>query len=78
MKAITLRLPDIEAVTLPQMQKVARAYRDLQSIAVQQIRAGYQKMKIGLIASTLYSRVAESVFGVNAKNGWHTKACNCA
>ena len=38
MKTITIRLPDVEAAMLVEVQKVNRAYRDLQSFFLSQIR----------------------------------------
>ena len=41
MKTITIRLPDVEAAMLLEVQKVNRAYRDLQSLLIGQIRQQY-------------------------------------
>jgi hypothetical protein len=38
MKTITIRLPDVEATMLFQVQKVNKAYRDLQGLLLNQIR----------------------------------------
>ena len=43
MKTIIIRLPDVEAAMLLEVQKVNRAYTDLQSLLLQQIRQEYQK-----------------------------------
>jgi hypothetical protein len=47
MKTITIRLPDVEAAMLVEVQKVNRAYRDLQAFLVKQIQLEYGKFKIG-------------------------------
>jgi len=44
MKTITIRLPDVEAAMLVEVQKVNRAYRDLQGLIISQIQAEYQRM----------------------------------
>ena len=41
MKTITIRLPDVEAAMLLEVQKVNRAYRDLQGLLMSQIREEY-------------------------------------
>ena len=43
MKTITIRLPDVEAAMLTEVQKVNRAYRDLQGLLINQIQQEYQK-----------------------------------
>ena len=43
MKTITIRLPDVEAAMLVEVQKVNRAYRDLQGLVVSQIKQEYAK-----------------------------------
>lgn len=43
MKTITIRLPDVEAAMLVEVQKVNRAYRDLQGLLVSQIQQEYAK-----------------------------------
>ena len=43
MKTIAIRLPDVEAAMLVQVQKVNRAYRDLQSLLITQIHQEYAK-----------------------------------
>jgi len=43
MKTITIRLPDVEAAMLVEVQKVNRAYRDLQGLLINQIQQEYQK-----------------------------------
>ena len=43
MKTITIRLPDVEAAMLIEVQKVNKAYRDLQSLLLNQIQQEYAK-----------------------------------
>jgi hypothetical protein len=43
MKTIIIRLPDVEAAMLVEVQKVNRAYRDLQGFLLSQIRQEYAK-----------------------------------
>ena len=43
MKTIAIRLPDVEAVMLVEVQKVNRAYRDLQGLLISQIQQEYAK-----------------------------------
>jgi len=43
MKTITIRLPDVEAAMLLEVQKVNKAYRDLQGFLISQIQQEYQK-----------------------------------
>ncbi len=43
MKTIAIRLPVVEAAMLAEVQKVNKAYRDLQGLILQQIRQEYQK-----------------------------------
>ena len=47
MKTITIRLPDVEAAMLMELQKVNRAYRDLQGLLVSQIQQEYAKTPKG-------------------------------
>ena len=47
MKTITIRLPDVEAAMLAEMQKTNRAYRDLQGLLVSQIQQEYAKTPKG-------------------------------
>ena len=47
MKTITIRLPDVEAAMLVELQKVNRAYRDLQGLLVSQIQQEYAKTPKG-------------------------------
>ena len=47
MKTITIRLPDVEAAMLVELQKVNRAYRDLQGLLVSQIQQEYAKTPTG-------------------------------
>jgi len=42
-KTITIRLPDVEAAMLVEVQKKNRAYRDLQGLLLSQIQQEYQK-----------------------------------
>ena len=43
MKTISIRLPDVEAAMLVEVQKVNRAYRDLQGLLISQIQQEYAK-----------------------------------
>jgi len=43
MKTITIRLPDVEAAMLAEVQKVNKAYRDLQGLLISQIQQEYAK-----------------------------------
>ena len=43
MKTITIRLPDVEAAMLFEVQKKNKAFRDLQSLLLQQIAQEYSK-----------------------------------
>ena len=43
MKTIAIRLPDVEAAMLVEVQKVNKAYRDLQGFMMSQIQTEYQK-----------------------------------
>ena len=45
MKTITIRLPDVEAAMLVEVQKVNKAFRDLQCLFVNQIQQEYKKTK---------------------------------
>ena len=47
MKTITIRLPDVEAAMLVEVQKVNKAYRDLQSLLISQIQQEYAKTPKG-------------------------------
>jgi hypothetical protein len=42
-KTITIRLPDVEAAMLIEVQKVNKAYRDLQGLLTYQIQQQYSK-----------------------------------
>jgi hypothetical protein len=42
-KTIIIRLPDVEAAMLVEVQKVNKAYRDLQGFLIHQIQQEYQK-----------------------------------
>jgi hypothetical protein len=50
MKTITIRLPDVEAAMLVEVQKVNRAYRDLQGLLINQIQQEYAKTPKGRAA----------------------------
>jgi hypothetical protein len=43
MKTITIRLPDVEAAMLVEVQKVNKTYRDLQAFLISQIQQQYAK-----------------------------------
>ena len=43
MKTITIRLPDVEAAMLTEVQKGNKVFKDLQQLLIQQIRQEYQK-----------------------------------
>ncbi len=47
MKNIIIRLPDVEAAMLVEVQKVNKAYRDLQAVLIQQIHQEYAKTPAG-------------------------------
>ena len=47
MKTITIRLPDVDAAMLVEVQKVNRAYRDLQGLLISQIQQEYAKTPKG-------------------------------
>ena len=47
MKTITIRLPDVEAAMLVEVQKSNRAYRDLQGLLLSQIQQEYAKTPKG-------------------------------
>ena len=47
MKTITIRLPDVEAVMLVEVQKRNKAFKDLQQLLIQQIRQEYKKISGG-------------------------------
>lgn len=50
MKTITIRLPDVEAEMLVEVQKVNKAYRDLQGLLINQIQQEYAKTPKGRAA----------------------------
>ena len=50
MKTITIRLPDVEAAMLMELQKVNKVYRDLQALVINQIQTEYQKTPKGRAA----------------------------
>ena len=43
MKTIPIRLPDVEVAMLLDVQKVNKAFRDLQGLLISQIQTEYQK-----------------------------------
>jgi len=45
MKTITIRLPDVEAAMLLEVQKSNRAFRDIQAIVISQIQQEYAKKR---------------------------------
>ena len=47
MKTIVIRLPDVEAAMLVEVQKTNRAYRDLLALLISQIQTEYQKKPRG-------------------------------
>ena len=47
MKTIIIRLPDVEAAMLVEVQKVDKVYRDLQGLLVSQIQQEYAKTPKG-------------------------------
>jgi len=46
MKTITIRLPDVEAAMLVEVQKQDKAFRDLQSLLIFYIRQEYKKLRL--------------------------------
>ena len=48
MKTIAIRLPDVEAAMLVELQKRNKAFKDLQQLLIQQIRQELQKTSGGL------------------------------
>ena len=50
MKTITICLPDVEAAMLVEVQKVNKAYRDLQGLLINQIQQEYAKTPKGRAA----------------------------
>ena len=44
MKTITIRLPDVEAAMLVEVQKKNKKFRDLTSLLLNQIRQEYEKV----------------------------------
>ena len=49
MKTITIRLPDVEAAMLVEVQKGNKAFKDLQQLLIEQIRQKYQKTSGGSV-----------------------------
>ncbi len=52
MKTITIRLPDVEAAMLMEVQKRNKSYRDLQGLIFSQIRQEYAKTSAGKALSS--------------------------
>jgi hypothetical protein len=50
MKTITIRLPDVEAAMLVEVQKVNKVYKDLQGLLINQIQQEYAKTPKGRAA----------------------------
>ena len=50
MKTITIRLPDVEVAMLVEVQKVNKAFRDLQGLLINQIQQEYAKTPKGRAA----------------------------
>jgi hypothetical protein len=50
MKTIIIRLPDVEAAMLVEVQKVNKAYKDIQSLLINQIQQEYAKTSKGRAA----------------------------
>ena len=50
MKTIIIRLPDVKAAMLVEVQKVDKAYRDLQGLLINQTQQEYQKTPKGRAA----------------------------
>ena len=44
MKTLTLRIPDVEAAMLVEVQKSSKSFRDLQGLLLGLIRQEYQKL----------------------------------
>jgi hypothetical protein len=49
-KTITVRLPDVEAAMLIEVQKTNKAYRDLQGLMFNQIRQEYCRIPKGRVS----------------------------
>jgi hypothetical protein len=49
MKTITIRLPDVEAAMLVEVQKKNKTFKDLQQLLIQQIRQEYHKTSGGSV-----------------------------
>jgi hypothetical protein len=49
-KTFTIRLPDVEAAMLVEVQKVNKVYRDLQGLLINQIQQEYSKTPKGRAA----------------------------
>ena len=49
MRTITIRLPDVEAAMLVEVQKRNKAFKDLQQLLIQQISQEYQKNSGGSV-----------------------------
>ena len=49
MKTVTIRLPDVDAAMLVEVQKKNKAFKDLQQLLIQQIRQEYHKTSGGSV-----------------------------
>jgi hypothetical protein len=49
MRIVTIRLPDVEAAMLVEVQKKNKAFKDLQQLLIQQIRQEYHKTSGGSV-----------------------------
>ena len=47
MKTISIRMPDVEAAMLVEVQERNKTFKDLQQLLIQQIRQEYQKTSGG-------------------------------
>ena len=50
MKTITIRLPDVEAAMLLEVQKRNKSFKDLQQLLIQKIHQEYAKIPAGMAA----------------------------
>ena len=51
MKTISIRLPDVEAAMLVEVQKGNKAFKDLQQLLIQQIRSNTRRAQVDLVGS---------------------------
>ncbi len=72
MKTIIIRLPDVEAAMLLEVQKVNKAYTDLQGLLVKQIREEYEKNATGKGKTLKTRRITRSHYfcSVNGARIW--------